>query len=70
MGGRSDAVVTDAASTERETLAVKSLRRGNYPVEISRGMPSSGTVLGTLDIAVPGSKRTPPLERVAQMLEI
>ncbi|MDB4956122.1 MAG: hypothetical protein JWO36_3691 [Myxococcales bacterium] len=62
MGGRTDAIVTDATSTDRELLAVKSLRRGNYLIEISRATPSSGPVRGTLDISALGSKRSLPFE--------
>jgi tetratricopeptide (TPR) repeat protein len=60
MGGKSDAIVTDANSTDREQLAIKSLKRGNYLVEISRGATSTGAVKGTLDITALGSKRSLP----------
>jgi hypothetical protein len=36
MGGRSDVVTGDVTAHDREELAIKSLRRGNYLVEISR----------------------------------
>ncbi|MGE5185946.1 MAG: VIT domain-containing protein, partial [Acidobacteriota bacterium] len=62
MGGRSDAVVTDATSEEREQLAVKSLRRGNYLIEINRAAPSSDVVRGTLEISVLGTKKSLPFE--------
>jgi Mg-chelatase subunit ChlD len=62
MGGKSDALVTDATSSEREELAIKSIKKGNYLVEISRGSASGGTVHGTLDITVLGSKKTLPFE--------
>ena len=37
QGGRSDVTVADATALDREELAVKTLRRGNYLLEITRG---------------------------------
>jgi tetratricopeptide (TPR) repeat protein len=74
MGGRSDVVSSDVTSTDREALAVKALRRGNYLVEISRtssisppgspltAMAASGPVRGTLDITALGAHRSMPFE--------
>src|SRR5262249_6642925 len=62
MGGRSDAHVEDATSEDREELAIKSLKRGNYLIEISRAAPSSDVVKGTIEISVLGSKKTLPFE--------
>ncbi len=62
MGGKSDAIVTDATSTEREQLAIRSIRRGNYLIEIARGTPSTGTVRGSVDVKVLGMTRSLPFE--------
>ena len=62
MGGRADAVVADATSEEREQLAVKSLRRGNYLIEIARATPGNDVVRGTLEISVLGAKKSLPFE--------
>ena len=37
MGGRNDVNVADSTAHDREQLAVKKLRKGNYLVEITRG---------------------------------
>jgi tetratricopeptide (TPR) repeat protein len=66
MGGRADSIVTDATSNEREGLSVKSLKKGNYLVEISRGSAPSGTIRGTLDITVLGAKKSLPFELAGQ----
>ena len=58
MGGRVDVVVADATSTEREQLALKALRRGNYVLEISRGASSTGPIRGALEVNVLGTKKT------------
>ncbi len=70
MGGRSDVAVADATSTEREELAVRTLRRGNYLVEISRGAPGRDPVRGTLDIAALGEHRAIPFELVGNRLVV
>jgi hypothetical protein len=62
MGGRSDVAVADSTASDREELAVKSLRRGNYLLEISRGDQARSTVRGSLDITVLGVKKTIPFE--------
>ena len=66
MGGRPDVIVTDAVSAEREQLALKSIKRGNYLVEIGRGKLSAsvshGTVRGTLDVDLLGARRSLPFE--------
>ena len=62
MGGRADVVVGDAASSEREQLALKSIKRGNYLIEISRGNSSTGPVHGAIDVTVLGTKKTLPFE--------
>ena len=62
MGGRKDVVVADSTSTTRERLAIRSLKRGNYLVEISRADTSKGPIRGTLDVTVLGVKRAIPFE--------
>ncbi|MBA3394897.1 MAG: FecR domain-containing protein [Deltaproteobacteria bacterium] len=62
MGGRKDVVVTDATSSEREQIAVRSLKRGNYLLEVTRNGNATGAVRGSLDISVLGTKRTLPFE--------
>ena len=62
MGGRADVVVADATSTAHEALALRNLKRGNYLVEITRGMPSTQTVRGSLDIHALGLHRSIPFE--------
>ena len=62
MGGRTDVTVTDAAASDKESLSLKSIKRGNYLIEISRVGSSTGPVRGTLDISVLGTKRTLPFE--------
>jgi hypothetical protein len=62
MGGRSDVVVADSTSTEREELAVRSLRRGNYLVEITRGDAGHSPAHGSLDVTVLGVHKTLPFE--------
>lgn len=69
MGGRGEIRAGDATSRERERLAVRTLRRGNYLVEISRagasptwGTHAGGPVRGTLDVAALGARRSIPFE--------
>lgn len=62
MGGRSDVRVADATSTAKEQLSLKSLKKGHYLLEVARGVPSTSTVRGTLDIVVLGSKKSIPFE--------
>jgi len=62
MGGRTDVVVGDASSNEKEQLALKSIKRGNYLIEVTRGGASQGPIRGTLDITVLGTKRSLPFE--------
>ena len=63
MGGRRDVTVADSTATDREQLAVRSLRRGNYLVEITRnGAPVTGPVRGSIDLSVLGTKKTIPFE--------
>ena len=62
MGGRADVVVGDAASNQKEQLALKSIKRGNYLIEISRGGASSGPIRGAIDVTVLGAKKTLPFE--------
>ncbi|HSD87464.1 MAG TPA: hypothetical protein VLB44_08110, partial [Kofleriaceae bacterium] len=62
MGGRSDITVADSTSHDREQLAVKTLRKGNYIVEINRAEPTTTAVHGTLDVTVLGQKRSLPFE--------
>jgi hypothetical protein len=63
MGGRPDVATADVTSRDREELAVASLRRGNYLVEVARG--GDGPVQpahGTLDITVLGERKSVPFE--------
>jgi hypothetical protein len=49
-------------STTREEMAIRTLRRGNYLVEISRADGATGTVRGSLDVSVLGDHRALPFE--------
>ncbi|HSN26554.1 MAG TPA: hypothetical protein VLT45_09715, partial [Kofleriaceae bacterium] len=62
MGGRGDVVVADSTSTTREELAVRTLRRGAYLIEISRADGATGLVRGSLDVSVLGEHRSLPFE--------
>jgi len=64
MGGRRDVSVADATSSEREQLAIRALKRGNYLLEITRNGAATGPVRGSLDVSVLGAKRTIPFELV------
>jgi hypothetical protein len=64
MGGRTDVRVADATSTAKEQLTLKSLKRGHYLLEVARGAASSGTVRGTIDVVVLGTKKSIPFELV------
>jgi tetratricopeptide (TPR) repeat protein len=62
MGGRTDVATTDVTSTDHEQLAIKTLRRGNYLLEISRTAASPFTIPGNFPFPVPGaSPGTPSL---------
>jgi len=62
MGGRTDITVADSTAHDREQLAVKRLRKGNYLIEINRGEPAKSTVRGTVDVSVLGQKKSMPFE--------
>jgi hypothetical protein len=62
MGGRTDAVAKDASSNDREALALRSLKKGNYLVEITRGTASTGVIRGTVEVTALGQKRSLPFE--------
>lgn len=62
MGGRKDVNVADSTARDREQLAVKRLKKGNYLIEISRAEPTSAPVRGTLDVTVLGQKKALPFE--------
>ena len=62
MGGRADVAVADATSREREQLAVRALKRGNYLLEVTRDGAAVGPVRGTLDVTVLGTRRAIPFE--------
>ena len=51
-----------ASSSEKEQLALKSIKRGNYLIEVTRGGASQGPIRGTMDITVLGTKRSLPFE--------
>jgi tetratricopeptide (TPR) repeat protein len=62
MGGRNDITVADSTAHDREQLAVKILRKGNYLIEINRAEPTTSTVRGSVDVTVLGQKRSFPFE--------
>ena len=63
MGGRTDVTAAEATSASREQLAIRSLRRGNYLVEIGRGgAPSTRPLRGTVELSVLGTKKSLPFE--------
>jgi len=62
MGGRTDITVADSTSQNREQLAVKTLRKGNYLIEINRAEPTTSVVRGTVDVTVLGQKKSFPFE--------
>lgn len=70
MGGRADVIVGDAASNQKEQLALKSIKRGNYLIEISRGGASTGPVRGTIEVSVLGTKKTLPFELLGSRVVI
>ena len=70
MGGRIDAAAHDANAGDKEQLAIKSLKRGNYLVEITRGGASTGPVRGTLEITALGQKKSMPFELVGSRLVV
>lgn len=66
MGGRSDVRVVDATSTAKEQLAIESIKRGNYLIEVARSNTSSSNIVrGTLDLTVLGTKKALPFELTA-----
>jgi tetratricopeptide (TPR) repeat protein len=62
MGGRNDITVADSTAHDREQLAIKTLRKGNYLIEINRAEPTSTAIRGTLDVTVLGQKKAYPFE--------
>jgi hypothetical protein len=62
MGGRPDVTAADVTARDREELAVGSLRRGNYLVEVTRADGSLQPVRGSLDITVLGDRKSVPFE--------
>ncbi|MGN6106599.1 MAG: hypothetical protein ACTHU0_15945, partial [Kofleriaceae bacterium] len=62
MGGRTGIAAADVTSDAREQLAIGSLRRGNYLIEISRGDGSLDSIRGTVEISVLGTRRALPFE--------
>jgi hypothetical protein len=62
MGGRTDITVADSTAHDREQLAIKTLRKGNYLIEINRAEPTNTAVRGTLDVTVLGQKKAFPFE--------
>lgn len=67
MGGRDDVTASDVTNTAKEQLALKSIKRGNYLVEIGRSRATTGgaTAHGTIDIVVLGTKKSLPFELAA-----
>jgi len=70
MGGRTDVVVGDVSNSQKEQLALKSLKRGNYLIEISRGGTSTGPIRGSIDVSVLGTKKTLPFELLGSRVVI
>ena len=64
LGGRADLRGADALATGGEKLALRSLKKGNYVIEIGRTQrgPLAGPVRGTIEIAALGERRTLPFE--------
>jgi tetratricopeptide (TPR) repeat protein len=63
MGGLPGTLVADATASDRERLALKTLKRGNYLIEMSRVAGSgTGTARGTLDVTALGERRAIPFE--------
>jgi Mg-chelatase subunit ChlD len=61
LGGRTDLTVTDALSKSDEQLALKSLKKGNYLIEIGRTAAAAGRAQptrGTIEVTALGEKRT------------
>ncbi len=70
MGGRTDAIAGDASSNERESLALKNIKKGQYLIEITRGTSSQGPVSGTIDVSVLGTKRSLPFRLTGSHLTV
>ena len=67
LGGRTDLVVADTLAKGDEKLALKSLKKGNYLLEIGRtaqSRPGTAPTRGTIEITALGVKRTLPFELV------
>ncbi len=62
MGGRTDAAAADVTSTATEQLALRSLKRGNYLIEVTRGAGAQGPLRGTVDVSVLGTTKSLPFE--------
>jgi tetratricopeptide (TPR) repeat protein len=65
LGGRTDLVVADTLAKGDEKLALKSLKKGNYLLEIGRtaqSRPGTAPTRGTIEITALGVKRTLPFE--------
>jgi tetratricopeptide (TPR) repeat protein len=62
MGGRTDITVADSTARDREQLAVRRLRKGNYLVEVNRADPTSSPIHGTVSVTVLGQRRSFPFE--------
>lgn len=70
MGGKADVRVTDATSTARERLALGSIKRGHYLIEIGRSDATfdtatgagAATARGMIDLTALGVKRSLPFE--------
>jgi tetratricopeptide (TPR) repeat protein len=70
MGGRSDAVAGDATAADRESLAVRALRRGNYLVEISRASAAPAGPLSPITVMGLTPPPAPPLSAIHGTLDI
>lgn len=68
MGGRAGLVATDVRSATGEQLSLRTLPRGRYLVEVSRGADGANgpgrTIRGNLAVTALGDKRTLPFELV------
>lgn len=62
LGAPTRAVIgaRDVESSSREALSLRGASPGDYVIEITRPRGHSGTVRGTVDISVPGERRSVP----------
>ncbi len=61
MGGRADATASDVTSASTEKLGLRTLKKGNYLVEVTR-KDGGRMTRGTVEITAIGSKKSIPFE--------